>query len=49
MATLGFFNEEGVRLKTIYVARMPEPNKTTTVASLEEELLAVLRERPELN
>lgn len=49
VATLGFFNDQGVRLKTIYVARMPEPNKATTVASLEEELLAVLRERPDLN
>ncbi len=39
VATLGFFNDKvGVRLKTIYVARMPEPNKATTVAaSLEEE------------
>lgn len=49
VATLGFFNDQGVRLKTIYLARMPEPNKATTVASLEEELLAVLRERPDLN
>lgn len=49
VATLGFFNDQGVRLKTIYLARMPEPNKATTVASLEEELLAVLCERPDLN
>lgn len=49
VGTLGFFNDEGVRLKTIYVARMPEPLKTTTAATLEQELLAVLRERPELN
>jgi len=49
VATLGFFNDQGVRLKTIYVARMPEPSKATTVASLEEELLAVMRERPDLN
>lgn len=49
VATLGFFNDQGVRLKTIYVARMPEPSKATTVATLEQELLAVLRERPELN
>jgi len=49
VATLGFFNDKGVRLKTIYLARMPEPNKATTVASLEEELLAVLCERPDLN
>lgn len=49
VGTLGFFNDEGVRLKTIYVARMPEPHKTTTATTLEQELLAVLRERPELN
>lgn len=49
VATLGFFNDQGARLKTIYLARMPEPNKATTVASLEEELLAVLCERPDLN
>lgn len=49
VATLGFFNEKGVRLKTVYVARMPEPNKATTAASLEQELLAVVRERPEVN
>jgi hypothetical protein len=49
VATLAFFNDQGVRLKTIYVARMPEPNKATTVATLEEELLAILCDRPDLN
>ena len=49
VATLGFFNAHGVRLKTIYVARMPEPGKATTVTSLEQELLAVLGERPDVN
>jgi hypothetical protein len=49
VGTLAFFNDQGTRLKTIYIARMPEPNKATTVASLEEELQAVLRERPDLN
>jgi hypothetical protein len=49
VGTLAFFNAKGVRLKTIYVARMPEPSKTTTVALLEDELLAVLRERPDVN
>ena len=49
VGTLGFFNEDGVRLKTIYVARMPEPHKATTAATLEQELAAVLRERPDLN
>lgn len=49
VATLAFFNDQGTRLKTIYIARMPEPNKATTVATLEEELLAVLCDRPDLN
>lgn len=49
VATLGFFDAEGVRLKTVYVARMPEASKATTVATLEKELHAVLRERPDLN
>ena len=49
VGTLGFFNAAGVRLKTIYVARMPEPGKATTAASLEQELTAVLRERPDVN
>jgi Uncharacterised protein family (UPF0236) len=49
VATLAFFNDQGTRLKTIYIARMPEPNKATTVATLEDELLAVLCERPDLN
>lgn len=49
VGTLGFFNEDGVRLKTIYISRMPEPHKASTAATLEQELLAVLRERPELN
>ena len=40
VGTLGFFNDEGVRLKTIYIARMPEPHKATTAATLEQELLA---------
>lgn len=49
VGTLGFFNADGVRLKTTYVARMPEPGKVTTAGSLEQELLAVLRERPDVN
>jgi hypothetical protein len=49
VATLAFFDADGVRLKTTYVARMPEPSKTTTVSTLKAELLDVLRERPDLN
>lgn len=49
VATLAFFDDEGRRLKTTYVARMPEPEKATTVAVLEQELLAVVHERPDVN
>jgi hypothetical protein len=49
VATLAFFDEEGRRLKTTYVARMPEPEKATTVDLLEKELLSVVNEQPDVN
>jgi len=49
VATLAFFDVEGRRLKTTYVARMPEAGKVTTVDTLEKELLAVIQERSDLN
>jgi hypothetical protein len=49
VGTLAFFDLEGRRLKTTYLARMPEPNKATLVAQLESEVQSVLAERPELN
>jgi hypothetical protein len=49
VGTLAFFDKDGERLKTIYVARMPEPGKATTVSLLNEELQAVVRERPDVN
>jgi hypothetical protein len=49
VGTLAFFDAEGRRLKTIYLARMPEPHKATLVKGLEAELQAVLAERPTLN
>jgi hypothetical protein len=49
VATLAFFDDEGRRLKTTYVARMPEPENATTVDLLEKELLAVVNERPDVN
>jgi hypothetical protein len=49
VATLAFFDSDGMRLKTTYVARMPEAGKTTTVDTLEKELQAVLRERCDIN
>jgi hypothetical protein len=49
VGTIAFFDANGVRLKTTYVARMPEPHKATTVGTLERELHAVLRECPSVN
>jgi hypothetical protein len=49
VGTLSFFDKKGVRLRTVYLARMPEPHKATLVGELEQELQAVLRERPEFN
>jgi hypothetical protein len=49
VGTVAFFDCEGRRLKTTYLARMPEPNKATLVAQLEAEVHSALAERPELN
>jgi hypothetical protein len=49
VGTVAFFDVQGRRLKTTYLARMPEPNKATLVAQLEAEVQSVLTERPELN
>ena len=49
VGTLAFYDADGERLDTIYLARMPEPYKKTLVGELEAELQSALRERPELN
>lgn len=49
VGTVAYFDAEGRRLKTTYIARMPEANKAATVAMLEEEFQSVLRERPGTN
>ena len=49
VGTLAFFDADGERLRTIYLARMPEPHKATLVGELELELTSVLQERPALN
>lgn len=47
--TLTFYDAEGERVgDTRYVGRMPERNKRTLKEMLEDELLAVLDERPDL-
>jgi hypothetical protein len=49
VGTVAFFDAEGNRLKTTYLARMPEPFKATLTAGLEAEMLSVVGERPEIN
>jgi len=49
VGTLAFYDAQGERLDTIYLARMPESYKKTLVEQLEVELQSVLRERPPMN
>lgn len=49
VGTVAFFDAAGTRLKTTYLARMPEPFKATLTAGLEAELQAVVEERPDIN
>ncbi len=46
MGTIAYFDAEGNRLKTTYLARMPEPRKVTLVAQLERELQSQRRNYP---
>jgi hypothetical protein len=47
-ATLSFYDEEGERLSTIRMARMPEGKKATLKAILSEEVRSGLAQRPDL-
>lgn len=49
VGTLAFYDADGERLDTIYLARMPEPHKKTLAEELEAELQMVMRERPKMN
>jgi hypothetical protein len=49
VGTLAFFDSHGERLRTVYLARMPEPAKATLIGELEAEVQSVVRERPDLN
>lgn len=49
VGTVAFFDQDGNRLKTIYLARMPEPFKATLTGALEAEMQAIVEERPTLN
>ncbi len=45
---MSFYDEDGERLKTIRMARMPEPKKATLKAQLTEEVKTWLSRRPDL-
>ena len=47
-ATLSFFDEDGERLETHRMARMPEPGKVTLKTMLAEAIQSVLERRPDL-
>jgi len=47
-ATLNFYDEEGERLDTLRLARMPEPGKKALKSQLSEAVAAVIGQRPEL-
>ena len=49
VGTVAFFDVDGHRLKTTYLARMPEPFKATLAAGLEAEMRAIVEERPDIN
>jgi hypothetical protein len=49
VGTVAYFDTAGNRLKTVYLARMPEPFKATLTAGLEAELRAVVEELPDVN
>lgn len=49
VATLSFWNKDGDRLSTVYMARMPEAKMTTLREELEQGLQAAIAQRPDLD
>jgi hypothetical protein len=49
VGTIAYFDAKGRHIRTVYLGRMPEPNKATLVGQLNAELDAALGERPALN
>jgi hypothetical protein len=49
VGTVSFWDRDGVHLKTIYAARMPESGKGTLADDVEDELSAALARRPDLH
>lgn len=49
VGTLAYFDKEGNRLRTVYIARMPEAKMFTLADELEGELMHALSQRPDLD
>lgn len=49
VGTIAFFDKEGERLQTVYLARMPESKMATLAGDLEQELSNVIAQRPDLD
>jgi hypothetical protein len=49
VGTIAYFDQEGRRLRTTYLGRMPEASKKTLLDTLEKELQGALAEKPGLN
>lgn len=49
VGTIAFFNKDGERLRTVYLARMPETKMGTLTDDLEQELSHILAQRPDLD
>ena len=49
VGTVAYFDAEGTRLRTVYLARMPESKMATLSDDLEDELTAALSQRPDLD
>lgn len=49
VGTIAYFDKDGERLRTVYLARMPEPKMATLTDDLEQELSHVLAQRPDLD
>jgi len=49
VGTIAYFDAKGNRLKSTYLARMPEPYKETLVGQLADEMQSIVAERPAIN
>ena len=49
VGTIAYFDKDGERLRTVYLARMPEAKMATLTDDLEQELSYALAQRPDLD